>query len=199
MDDSWEALLWTVKEGQARLNINIDKLAVGGSSAGGNLAAVVVQRSVARGGPSVKTLLLNIPALDNTRTVETSHCWEDLQHSPALPVEMMMWFRHNYLPDQADWSNPEASPLLWNGDWSKMPPTVLNLGGMDILLDEAREFGEKLSQAGVHAQVNTFEGQPHIFHAMTGVLDDAQRALSISCDSLYDSFYEPRSVFRAAK
>ncbi|XWW98390.1 hypothetical protein V2A60_006390 [Cordyceps javanica] len=192
VDDSWAALLWVATEGKARLNINVDNLAVGGSSAGANLAAVMAQRAVSRGAPSIKTQLLSIPVTDNTRTVDNDACWRDLQHSPALSAEMMMWFRDNYLPRAADWPNPEASPLLWRGDWSALPPAVVVVAGMDVLRDEGQAFGEKLRAAGVEAQVTTFQDQPHIFPAMSGVLEDARRAVTVMCESLHDSFYNDR-------
>ena len=199
MDDAWAALLWVVTEGKARLNINVDNLAVGGSSAGANLAAVMAQRAASRGGPSIKTQLLNIPVTDNTQTVENSACWRDLQYSPALSADLMMWFRNNYLPDKPDWSHPEASPLRWTGDWSTLPPAVIVVAGLDVLRDEGEAFGQKLKQAGVNVQVSTFQDQPHIFPAMSGVLEDARRAITIMCESMHDSFYKNNSIFARSK
>ncbi len=195
MDDAWAALLWVATDGQARLGINVDKLAVGGGSAGGNLAAVVAQRAASRGGPSIKTQLLNIPVTDNSLTVDNSACWSDLQHSPALSADLMLWFRDQYLPDKADWRHPEASPLLWAGDWSALPPAVIVVAGLDVLRDEGEAFGAKLKQAGVSTQVTVFEDQPHIFPAMSGALEDARRAVTIMCESLHDSFYNNGSSF----
>ncbi|EGX91130.1 lipase, putative [Cordyceps militaris CM01] len=178
VDDAWAALLWVASKGKARLSINPDNLAVGGSSAGGNLAAVMAQRAASAaargGGPRIKTQLLNIPVTDNTRTVDNNECWRDLQHSPALSADMMLWFRNCYLPQRgaADWADPEASPLLWHGDWSALPPAVIIVAGLDVLRDEGEAFAAKLTRAGVQARVTTFPDQPHIFPAMSGVLED---------------------------
>ncbi|KAJ3499530.1 hypothetical protein NLG97_g258 [Lecanicillium saksenae] len=128
-------------------------------------------------------------------TVDNSKSWNEQQHSPSLSAEMMMWFRDFYLPKKADWSNPEASPLLWTGDWSKLPPAVVIVAGMDVLRDEGEAFGEKLRQAGVNVQVTTFIDQPHIFPAMSGALEDGRRAITIMCESLYDAFYNNNSIF----
>ncbi|OAQ96915.1 hypothetical protein LLEC1_05302 [Akanthomyces lecanii] len=178
VDDAWAALLWVATEGRARLNIN---------------------RAASQGGPSIKTQLLNIPVTDNTQTVDNSACWRDLQHSPALSADLMMWFRNNYLPDKADWSHPEASPLRWTGDWSTLPPAVIVVAGMDVLRDEGEAYGEKLKQAGVNVQITTFRDQPHVFPAMGGVLEDARRAVTIMCESMHDSFYKSNSIFARSK
>ncbi|KAJ6781408.1 hypothetical protein PWT90_02245 [Aphanocladium album] len=196
VDDAWAALLWVASAaGKERLNINLENLAVAGDSAGGNLAAVMAQRAVTRGGPLIKTQLLDIPVMDNTATVDNNPCWREQQHAPSLPAEQMMWFRNFYLPNEADWSHPDASPLLWAGDWSKLPPAVMIVAGMDVLRDEGEAFGAKLKQAGVNVQVTTFADQTHTFPVMSGALESGRRAITIMCDSLRDAFYNKNSIF----
>ncbi|OAA70699.1 Alpha/beta hydrolase fold-3 [Cordyceps fumosorosea ARSEF 2679] len=197
VDDAWAALLWVAAEGKSALNINPDNIGVGGSSAGGNLAAVMAQRAASSSHgstPRVAAQLLNIPVTDNTRTPASCACWRDLQHSPALSADMMLWFRAGYLPRAGDAENPEASPLLWRGDWAALPPAVVVVAGLDVLRDEGEAFGERLRRAGVRARVVTFPDQPHIFPAMSGVLEDGRRAITVMCEGLREVFYQGSSV-----
>ncbi|KAM3448255.1 hypothetical protein MY3296_007938 [Beauveria thailandica] len=196
VEDAWAALLWVSTKGPARLNIDAANLAVGGTSAGGNLAAVMAQRAAAAaaagsGGPVIKTQLLSIPVTDNTRTTDNSACWRDLQHSPALSADIMLWFRDCYLPGPAAAlrAHPEASPLLWTGDWSALPPAVVVVAGLDVLRDEGEAFAAKLRRAGVSVRLAVFHDQPHVFPSMSGVLEDGRRAVTFMCESLHDSFY----------
>ncbi|EJP65331.1 Alpha/beta hydrolase fold-3 [Beauveria bassiana ARSEF 2860] len=165
VDDAWAALLWVSKEGPARLAIDAANLAVGGTSAGGNLAAVMAQRAAAaRGGPAIKTQLLSIPVTDNTRTPDNSACWRDLQHSPALSADIMLWFRDCYLPGggpgrRRGLGAPGGEPAALDGR-----------------LGEA--FAAKLRQAGVGVRLAMFHDQPHVFPSMSGVLEDGRRAVT---------------------
>ncbi|KAM3506737.1 hypothetical protein MY10362_002197 [Beauveria mimosiformis] len=179
VDDAWAALLWVSAQGPARLNIDAANLAVGGTSAGGNLAAVMAQRAAAAAGPAIKTQFLSIPVTDNTRTPDNSACWRDLQHSPALSADIMLWFRDCYLRGPAAaaaaWAGPEAGPLLWTGDWSALPPAVVVVAGLDVLRDEGEAFAAKLRRAGVSVRLAVFHDQPHVFPSMSGVLEDGRR------------------------
>lgn len=191
VDDCWEAVQWVIGQGRGLLGLDLDRLATGGSSAGGNLAAIMCQRAVARrqeGHPQFKLQLLSVPVADNTASAETMPSWRENEHSPALPAAKMMWYRRHYLPNHADWANPEASPLLWEGDWAKLPPAVIVCGELDVLRDEGVAFGEKLKNAGVDADVYVLGGQPHPFLAMDGVLDDGRKAITYFCDALKKLF-----------
>lgn len=198
VDDSWAALLWVAEHGKEKLNINPGNLGVGGASAGGNLAAVMAQRAVTHGGPLIRTQALTIPITDNTLSVDTGSSWKENQHTPLLDPEMVMWFRNSYLPKKEDWANPDASPLLWKGDWSKLPPAIIVVAGLDILRDEGLAFGEKLRDAGVNVQSTNFEDQTHIFAAMSGVLEDARRGITVMCEGLHDAFYNKESILARA-
>ncbi|KAI6356034.1 hypothetical protein MCOR25_007988 [Pyricularia grisea] len=185
VDDCWEAVRWVVAKGKDLLGLDLDKLATGGSSAGGNLAAVMCQRAAVDPNlPPFRLQLLSVPVADNTATPETTASWRENEHTPALPAPKMMWYRRHYLPNQSDWSNPEASPLLWEGDWSRLPRAVIVCGELDVLRDEGVSFGDKLKKAGVRADVHVLEGQPHPFLAMDGVLEDGRRAITYFCEAL---------------
>lgn len=165
-------------------------MATGGSSAGGNLAAVMCQRSVARGAQLFRLQLLSVPVADNTVDTTNSTSYADNQHAPSLPAEKMLWYRRHYLPKQEDWKHPEASPLFWEGDWAKLPKAIIVLGELDVLRTEGEQLGEKLAKAGVKADVHTLKGQPHPFLAMDGVLEAGKQAITWFCEGMYQTFYD---------
>lgn len=97
-----------------------------------------------------------------------------------------MWYRRHYLPDEKTWAHPEASPLLWEGDWSKLPPAVVVVGELDVLRSEGEAIGKKLQDARVKVDVHVMKGQPHPFIAMDEALKDGARAISLFCDKLVE-------------
>lgn len=184
IEDAWEAVLWVLGRGKELLHLDTSKLAVGGSSAGGNIAAVMCQRAIVRGSPRFCLQLHSVPVMDNTADVGNNTSWEKNQHAPALPAPKMLWYRNHYLPDRKDWHDPEASPLLWSGDWAKMPTAIIVLGELDILCGEGEQFAKILRDAGVKAGVHVLKGQPHPFLAMSGVLEDGERAVTWFCEGM---------------
>jgi acetyl esterase/lipase len=196
--DSWEALLWTVTKGAQILNLNLSKLAIGGSSAGGNLAAVMTQKALLlrRQRPSflsrdiefLKQLLI-VPVTDNTANVENNPTYKSSEHVPALPALKMLWYRNHYLPDRKTWVEAEASPLLFPAEgFADLPPAVVIVGQLDVLRHEGEEYARKLRDAGVEAKVEVMPGMPHPFLAMDAVLDEGKRAITILCDTLVEVF-----------
>ncbi|KAK1713991.1 alpha/beta hydrolase fold-domain-containing protein [Colletotrichum lupini] len=192
VDDCWESVLWAIStNGTEKLNLDISRIAIGGSSAGANLTAIICQRATKRPDfPAVATQLLSVPVADNTATVDSTKpehaSWKENEFTPALPAEKMMWYRYHYLPDKETWAHPEASPLLWDGDWSKLPPAVVVVGELDVLRSEGEAIGKKLQDAGVETDVHIMKGQPHPFVAMDEALEDGRRAITYFCDKLIE-------------
>jgi acetyl esterase/lipase len=188
MHDAWETVLWVFGEGQNRLNLDLSKVAIGGSSAGGNLAAVMTHRALSRNITFALQLLI-VPVMDNTATVDSNETYRDFEFTPALPAEKMLWYRRHYLPNTADWANPEASPLFYPVEnFAKMPPAVVIVGGLDILRSEGESYARKLKAAGVKEEVHVMEGMPHPFLAMDAVMSAGKEAITILCDSLAKAF-----------
>ncbi|KAL5332749.1 alpha/beta hydrolase fold-domain-containing protein [Aspergillus crustosus] len=187
--DSWEALLWLVSDGPAALNINISKLATGGSSAGGNLAAIITHKALTLS-PPVKFLaqLLSVPVTDNTAWVSTNDSYRSYEFAPALPALKMLWYRKHYLPNEKDWSHPEASPLFYTGDWSALPRALIMVGELDVLRKEGEQYGEKLQRAGVEVDLQVMKGMPHPFLAMDGVLKEGKRSITLMVHLLKEVF-----------
>ncbi|GKT65532.1 lipase 2 [Colletotrichum tofieldiae] len=191
VDDCWESLLWAISTGVGKLNLDTSRIALGGSSAGGNLTAIMCQRATKRSEiPPIAVQLLSVPVADNTATVDSQKpehaSWKENEFTPALPAEKMMWYRYHYLPVKETWEHPEASPLLWQGDWSKLPPAVVVVGELDVLRSEGEAIGEKLQDAGVQVDLHIMKGQPHPFIAMDEALEDGRRAITLFCDKLVE-------------
>ena len=191
VEDSWEVTLWTRRSGVGELDLDLDKLAIAGSSAGANLAAAITQRAAMRPERKVhfKSQLLVVPATDNTATVASNRTWRLYEHTAALPALKMQWYRNHYLPDPEKRLEPEASPLFFPAEnFHKLPPAVVLVGEVDMLRHEGEQYAEKLKDAGVPVRLELMSGMPHPFLAMDAVLDEGKRAISILCESLVEAF-----------
>ncbi|KIX01105.1 uncharacterized protein Z518_10171 [Rhinocladiella mackenziei CBS 650.93] len=183
--DSWETVLWVFGSGKSFLSLNLSKVAIGGSSAGGNLAAIMTHKALSYPNIAFSLQLLAVPVTDNTATVASNPTYKSSEFVPALPAEKMLWFRRHYLPLEKDWSNPEASPIFYPPEnFPQLPPAVVLVGELDVLRHEGEEYARKLRRAGVPAEVHVMEGMPHPFLAMDGVLEAGRTAITILCQSL---------------
>ncbi|GAB7349351.1 hypothetical protein MBLNU459_g8483t1 [Dothideomycetes sp. NU459] len=188
VDDAWDAVCWISKRGPELLSIDASRIAVGGSSAGGNLAAIVAQRSVVAGGPKFLVQFLNVPVMDNTAMPHNNESYRAYEFTPALPAEKMLWYRRHYLPDEKDWAAPEASPLFWVGDWDRLPPALVVVGELDVLRSEGEQYADKLKAAGVDVDLRIMKGMPHPFLAQDAVLQAGRDAITCICETLSSVF-----------
>ncbi|KAK2769883.1 hypothetical protein FQN53_005840 [Emmonsiellopsis sp. PD_33] len=189
--DSWEAVLWVLSEGRTRLNLDTNRIGVGGSSAGGNLASVMAHRCVARNFPPLRIQLLSVPVTDNTATINNNSAYRDYEHTPALPALKMLWYRRHYLPQESDWANPEASPLFYPDDsptWAGLPRAVVMVGELDVLREEGEKYAAKLRKAGIQADLHVMEGMPHPFLAMDGVLEAGKQSITYMVEGCKEAF-----------
>lgn len=178
VQDAWETVLWVISgTAAAYIGIHLDhnKLTVGGSSAGGNLAAVMTQKALVHeafvGKSGFRFQILVVPVTDSTASITTSLTYKAYEHTPALPVEKMMWYRRHYLPNELDWSTTEASPLLAStATFAKLPPAFIVVAGLDVLRWEGEEYAKRLQEAGVDAEIKVMEGVPHPFIVMVSIL-----------------------------
>jgi len=187
--DCWETALWLHATGSKLLNLNPNRFAIGGSSAGGNLTAVICHKALSSNNvPKFKLQLLIVPVMDNTATVENNASWKSSEFVPALPAEKMLWYRRHYLPDLNTWALPESSPLLYKDGWEKQPSALIVVGELDVLKDEGIAYGKKLTDAGVAVDLKIMAGMPHPFLAMDGALQQGRDAISYMVDALKKSF-----------
>ena len=144
VDDSLAAFRFAA-EHAGDLGADPAAVAVGGDSAGGNLAAVVSQLAVAEGGPVPAFCLSFYPVTDLSAKRASYRLFRE---GFVLTEDHMDWYRMHYLPDEAAALDPRASPLLAE-DLSGLPPTYIATAGFDPLRDEGEEYARRLREAGV--------------------------------------------------
>jgi len=174
VEDCVEAFSWVQAQAQA-LHLDASRMAVGGDSAGGNLAAALclVQREAGRPMPAFQMLIY--PATD-MRAVAPSHTTNGQGY--MLTNDSIHWYRGNYIADQADWSDWRASPLLASSH-AGLPPALVLTAGFDPLRDEGLQYANALSAAGVPTQYVCFERQIHGFITMGRVIEEAHTAVGL--------------------
>src|SRR5574337_360991 len=179
VDDSLAATRW-VHAHAAALGVDGSRLAVGGDSAGGNLAAVVSILLRDAGDLPLRFQLLIYPATDQRRGWP-SHTSNGQGY--LLTSETMDYFHDHYLPDPAQDLDWRASPLL-HPDLSKLPPALVLTAGYDPLRDEAVQYSHRLTLTGNRCTHVLFERQIHGFITMGKVIDEADAAVGICADAL---------------
>ncbi len=155
----------------ASLGARPGAVAVGGDSAGGNLAAVVCQ--LRTGGERPAYQLLFYPATDLSRKHDSVRLFS---RGYFLTEAQIDWYREQYLADPADALDPRASPLL-AADLTGLPPAYLATAGFDPLRDEGERYGQRLREAGVPVAVRRHGQLIHAFANATGVGRTGRAAL----------------------
>ena len=163
------------------LKIDGKRIAVGGDSAGGNLAAVVALELKKH---DLAYQLLIYPATDQ-RCEFDSHSRNGQDY--LLTSDAIDFFRDCYLPDKARWTDWRASPLL-AADHRGVAPAYVLTAGFDPLLDEGRAYADKLMSAGVRVDYREYSDMVHGFILFGGVVDTANAAVAECCARLRDAF-----------
>jgi acetyl esterase len=183
-EDAFAATAWVAREAE-RLGVDPARLAVGGDSAGGNLATVVALMARERGGPALRFQLLVYPV---TRHGFETPSYEEFAEGYLLTREAMRWFWNHYLGDRpAAGRDPYASPLLCP-DLAGLPPALVMTAEYDPLRDEGEAYGERLRAAGVPVTVSRYPGMIHGFFRMTNHMDQARAALAQAATALRRAF-----------
>ena len=183
VDDCIAATHYVAAEARA-LGIDPARIAVGGDSAGGNLAAVVSIDARDRAGPAIAFQLLIYPATDQ-RCGFPSHLRNGEGY--LLTRHSMEYFRGFYLPRKADWDDWRASPLLAQ-TLAGLPPAFVLTAGYDPLVDEGKAFAERLAREGAPVSHREYSDMVHGFILMGGALERANAAVEDCCAALRDAF-----------
>jgi acetyl esterase len=178
-DDALAATRW-VRANAAELRLDASRLAVGGDSAGGNLAAAVALAARDAGDLPIAWQLLIYPATDQRRGAP-SHTTNGQGY--LLTRDSIAYYHDHYLPDPRDDLDWRASPLL-HASHAHLPPALVITAGYDPLRDEGTAYAQKLSEAGTTAALVGFERQIHGFITMGKVLDEAATAVQLCAAQL---------------
>jgi acetyl esterase len=177
LEDCWTATEWTAREA-GELGIDPGRIAVGGDSAGGNLAAVVALRARAAGLPLALQVLV-YPVTDSDLDTPSY-----LEHAEGLNLTRakMEWYWQLYLAG-GDAAHPEASPLR-AADLSGVAPALVQTAEYDPLSSEGEAYAERLEAEGVAVKLSRYDGVIHGFVRMPALTNSAREALDEIAASL---------------
>lgn len=171
-EDAYAALRWAAENAQA-LGADARRIAIGGDSAGGNLAAAATLMARDRGGPALVYQVLNMPV---TNFAFDTPSYEQFADDYPLARADMQWFWRHYLARPADGGQPYASPLR-AADLRRLPPGLVVTAELDPLRDEGEAYAARLREAGVAVETRRYAGMVHGFTGMAASVDQARRAL----------------------
>lgn len=172
-EDVFAVTQWAAAH-KAELGGDATRIAVGGDSAGGNLAAVTTLMARDRGGPAIAAQLLVYPVIAADFDTES---YQRFGRGYYNPRPALQWYWDQYVPDVGDRRDPYAAPL--RGNLSGLPPAVVVIAGHDPLRDEGIAYADALTAAGVSTTRCIFDGGIHGFMTMP-MLDIAHTA---RCDA----------------
>ena len=182
VDDAWAATAW-VAEHAASIGGDPDRIAVGGDSAGGNLAAVVALRARDHG-LSLRLQLLVYPV---TEAAFDTPSYREFASGYLLTRDAMRWYWEQYLGSDGDGDDPEASPLKAS-DLTGLAPAHVITVELDPLLDEGEAYAGRLRDAGVRTTTLRGAGLIHGCYRMPGVIPRANELLDSSAQALRAAF-----------
>jgi acetyl esterase len=165
----------------SQINVDPSRVAVGGDSAGGNLAAVVSQMARDLNGPRIAFQLLIYPVIDAVN--ETPSHREFCKDEFTISTADLNWSYRNYFLNDHDRMDPYASPGLAKS-FVGLPPAYVLTAEIDPLRDEGETYAEMLRNANVSVKLKRYEGVCHGFVSFASVLDVGKRAIADCCDAL---------------
>jgi acetyl esterase len=172
LTDCYSATQW-VSDNAAELNVDPRRIAVGGDSSGGNLAAAVSVVARNSGTPDLAFQLLFYPV---TNLDYETNSYRANGTGYFLTTDMMRWFWDHYLESEDIGRDIRASPLLVE-DASGLPPTFVVTAEFDPLRDEGEAYAELLREAGNDVTVKRYDGQIHGFVTRSGIMDKGKQAI----------------------
>lgn len=182
LQDAQAALAW-LRSAAGELGLDAGRMAVGGDSAGGNLAAALAIAARDEGAQPLKLQLLIYPAVDfNADNDSLRENGEGYVLTRAAMEQFTDW----YLPSRLARTDPRASPY-YAADHSGLAPAFIQTAEYDPLRDEGRAYAERLTAAGVPVEYRCYEGMIHGFARMGARVDTALTALDDAARALRDA------------
>ncbi|MFK3987783.1 alpha/beta hydrolase [Exiguobacterium mexicanum] len=182
--DSYEALVW-IADHASELEIDAERIAVGGDSAGGTLATVSALMAIERGRPLVMHQLLFYPVTGTEENLPLSLI--DYANSHLLDEGLIRWFQQQYFRDESELMHPYASPIF-SDHLGDLPPTTLLTAEYDPLRDLGRAYANKLISLGVPVTYQNYEGLIHGFVNYYTYVPEARRAVKEAAQALGTAF-----------
>ena len=183
LEDCYAVTRWVAESG-AELGVDPRRLAVGGASAGGNLAAAVALLARQRGAPKLALQLLVYPPLDYRADAPPS---EDETDPLLFGSRDVWWCWSHYLADAADGDDPLASPLRAD-DLRGLPPALVVTAELDPLRPQGELYAARLVEAGVGTDLVRFDGAIHGFFSKPDRFDAARDAQALAAAALRRAF-----------
>ncbi|MFV2090614.1 MAG: alpha/beta hydrolase, partial [Pseudomonadales bacterium] len=179
LTDCQNAYRWILDNGPNGAHV-VDKLFVAGDSAGGNLALAVIAWARDAGLPSAHAAIALSPVTDATlaspsliANIATDHMLGPILGRIArMPKWLLVWFI--WISNKAHPCDPRLSPL--RGDLSHLPPTLIHASEAEMLLDDARRYVNKATEAGSEASLETWHHMLHVWHIFEQKLPEAREA-----------------------
>lgn len=169
VEDCYAALKWTFDNARA-LGADPARIAVGGDSAGGNLAAVMSLLARDRQAPPLRAQVLLYPVTDQLNDYPSKHIFAEGYFISATDIAQLKSY---YFRTEEDKAHIYASPILACA-LGGLPDALVVTAGYDPLHDEGEAYAKRLSEAGVKVDYHCYTGMIHGFFGMTGILDQGK-------------------------
>jgi acetyl esterase len=181
--DSYAALKWAARHAR-ELGGDPSRIAIGGDSAGGNLAAVCAILARDAGEPRVVFQLLVYP---RTAPHEDSASHRALAEGYMLTRKVILWFHDHYKSKDSDCEDFRYAPLITK-NLARLPPALIIIGEYDPLRDDGIAYANRLRDAGNEVELADYPGMVHPFFSMGGACDAGRRAMTQATDALRRAF-----------
>jgi acetyl esterase/lipase len=167
VEDSVSAYRWLLAEG-----ISAKKMVIGGDSAGGGLAvaALVALRAVGEPMPAAGVCISAWTDMESTGQSHTTNAESD----PSVSKERLLKIAKVYL-DGKEPTAPLASPI--HADLTGLPPLLLQVGSIEVLLDDSTLLKSRAKAAGVSVEMEVWDDMPHVWHHYAPILPEARKAI----------------------
>jgi len=184
VNDCFAALSWVARRGESIIGSDPTRIAIGGDSAGGNLAAVSAILARDDGFPPLVFQLLVYPRTAPDEEFPSHH---EFAEGYLLTRKTIRWFHNQYLRREENRRDFRYAPLICD-DLSGLPPALVMVGECDPLRDDGIAYAERLQHEGNAVELSVYPGMIHAFFSMGGAIDAGRRAHEHAATALKRAF-----------